>query len=79
MLTIDLEDFTIELKDGTIKHVGSSTTKAEVKLYDVTDVSARTFGDRTKLAFEDDEGNAIEIALDDSDVRSIATALEELE
>lgn len=78
MLTIDLDDFIVELKDGTVKHVGASTTTAEAKLYDVTDASARAFGDQVKFAFEDDEGNAVEVALDGSEVKSIVTDLNDM-
>jgi len=64
MLTIDLADFMVELKEGTVQHVGASNTAAEAKLYDVTGVEVREFGDeRVKVAFEDGEGNAVEVAL----------------
>lgn len=78
MLTINLDDFMIELKEGTVKHVGASTTSAEIKLYDVTDAEAREFGDRIKLGFEDDEGNAVEVAIDGEELDSIASDIEEV-
>jgi len=65
MLTLDLADFMLELKDGAIKHVGTKTKAATVKLYHVTEASARAFGDdQIKFAFADDEGNEVEVALD---------------
>ena len=79
MLTLDLEDFVVELKEGTVKHVGASTKSAEVKLYDVTDAEARTFGDRIKLRFADDEGNAVEVALDPPELGAVLDDIEELD
>jgi len=64
MLTVQLDDFMLELKDGAYHHVGASNKTGTAKLYDVTDVEARPFGDeRVKLAFEDDEGSQVEVAL----------------
>ena len=64
MLTIDLDEFSFELEDGAIKHVGASTTTASVSLYDVTGLEVQQFGDeRVKLAFTDAEGSDVEIAL----------------
>ncbi|MGM0591667.1 MAG: hypothetical protein ACQETI_08595 [Halobacteriota archaeon] len=65
MLTLDLSDFMFELQDGTIKHVGAPTAEVTVKLYHASAASAREFGDsQVKLAFADDEGNEVEVALD---------------
>ncbi|ERG89455.1 MAG: hypothetical protein J07HX5_01614 [halophilic archaeon J07HX5] len=64
MLTIDLEEFTFELADGAIKHVGASTTNASVTLYDVQTIERQPFGDdRVKLVFADDEGNKLAVSL----------------
>ena len=64
MLTIDLEEFTFELDEGAIKHVGASTTTASASLYDVASLEIREFGDdRVKLAFADEDGNELEVAL----------------
>jgi hypothetical protein len=64
MLTLDLENFMVELKEGAVKHVGASNTSATAKLYDVTAVDVRAFGDeRVKLGLADDEGNEVEVAL----------------
>ncbi|MFC6989097.1 hypothetical protein ACFQJD_10965 [Haloplanus sp. GCM10025708] len=79
MLTIDVDDFAFELKDGTVKHVGASTTSATVKLYHATAATARQFGDsQVKLAFDDEEGNEVEIALDPEQVSSLVEAVEVL-
>jgi hypothetical protein len=79
MLTLDLEDFMIELKEGTVKHVGTSNTAATVKLYDVESVETREFGDeRVKVSCEDDGGNEVEIALDPEDALSVASEIERL-
>ncbi|MCL9813105.1 hypothetical protein [Natranaeroarchaeum aerophilus] len=80
MLTLQLDDFLLELKDGAIKNVGPSNKTATAKLFDVDRAEAREFGDkRVKLVFEDDEGSEIQIALFPEDVRSIAEDIERLE
>ena len=63
MLSLDLDRFMFELKEGALKHVGPSNRAATVKLYDVEGVEVREFGDkRVKLAFEDEDGPAVEAA-----------------
>jgi hypothetical protein len=80
MFTLDLDEFTFELKEGAIKHVGPSNTSATAKLYDVEGVEAREFGDeRVKLAFEDDEGNEVEIALSPEAAAEVARGIEALD
>lgn len=80
MLTLDIEDFMFELKEGAIKHVGPSTTSATAKLYDVEAIDVREFGDnRVKLGFEDDEGNEVEVALFPEEARKIAAGIGALE
>jgi len=80
MLSLDLDRFMFELKDGAIKHVGPSNRAATAKLYDVEGVEVREFGDkRVKLAFEDEDGNEIEVALFPDDAREVARGIEMLE
>ena len=80
MLTIELSEFMIELKDGAIKNVGPPNKDATVKLYNVERAHAREFGDkRVKLEFEDGEGNEIEVALFPEQVRALAEDIETLE
>lgn len=79
MLNINLSEFMIELKDGSIKNVGPSNKHAEAKLFDVTDAEAREFGDkRVKLEFADDEGNEVQVALFPEHARQIADDIEKL-
>ncbi|MXR52622.1 hypothetical protein GRX03_13530 [Halovenus sp. WSH3] len=78
MLTIDLDDFMFELKEGTVKHVGASTNSAAVKLYDIGETEVREFGDQLKITCSDDSGNEIELALDPADAREIARGVEQL-
>lgn len=78
MLTIDLDDFTFELKDGTLKHVGASNKDATVKLYDIEDAEVREFGDQRKIACSDDSGNEVELALDPDTAGEIAAGIERL-
>lgn len=80
MLTIDLDDFMIELEGGTVKHVGAPTAAATVKMYHVSDAEARAFGDsQVKLTFDDDEGNHVEVALDSADAAAVASTLDRLD
>ncbi len=80
MLTLQLDDFMIELKDGAVKNVGPSNKTATAKLFDVEQATAREFGDkRVKLVFEDAEGNEIQIALFPDELRSIVDDVERLE
>lgn len=79
MLTIDLEEFMFELKDGVLKHVGASTNTATVKCYDIEETTVTEFGDeRIKLVSEDDGGNVVELALDPAQARSVARDIESL-
>lgn len=80
MLSLTLDDFMIELKEGVIHNVGGATKAASAKLYDVIDAEARAFGDeRVKLAFADDEGNEVHVALFPGEARQIAREIEGLE
>jgi hypothetical protein len=80
MLTLDLERFMIELDEGAIKHVGPSNQSGTVKLYDVDGIEVREFGDRQiKLAFEDADGNKVEVALFAEQAATVARGIEELE
>lgn len=79
MLTVQLDDFMVELKDGSYHHVGASNKTGTAKLYDVTDTEAREFGDeRIKLVFEDDAGSTVEVALSPDAASAIVTAIESL-
>jgi hypothetical protein len=79
MLTLELEDFHVELKEGTISTVGAPRKAATAKLFDVTDAEARAFGDsQVKLVFTDDEGNELQVALDDDAAGQLATDLASL-
>lgn len=64
MLSLDVENFLVELTEGSIRNAGAPNKRATAKLYDVASVDVRSFGgDRVKLAFEDADGNAVEVAL----------------
>ncbi len=80
MLALTLEEFMLEVNDGSIKNVGPTNKSATVKLFDVESATAREFGDkRVKLVFEDDEGNEVQVSLFPEDVRSIVRDVEALE
>lgn len=80
MLTLDLEEFMFELKEGAIKHVGPSNKTATAKLYDVEGVEVREFGDkRLKLAFTDEAGSEVEITLFPDEAREVVRGIELLE
>ena len=80
MFTLDMDDFVFELKNGALKHVGPSNRTATAKLYDVEGVDVREFGDeRVKLAFTDEDGNEVEVALFPAEAREVARGVELLE
>ncbi|MFB6142554.1 MAG: hypothetical protein ABEJ30_04345 [Halorientalis sp.] len=80
MLSLQLSEFMVELKEGSLKNVGAANKSATVKLYDVEAVDTREFGDeRVKLAFADDEGNEVEVALDPGAASEVARGVELLE
>lgn len=80
MFTLDMDRFMFELKDGVLKHVGSSTKSATAKLYDVESVEVREFGDeRIKIACEDESGNQVEVALDPTEASEVGRGIERLE
>ena len=79
MLTLDIEEFLLELEDGSFKNVGPPNKAATVKLYHVESAEAREFGDkRVKLAFEDGEGNEVEVALFPEELNDLVTDIEQL-
>jgi len=80
MLTLDIDDFMLELKDGAFTNVGASNKEATVKMYDIEGVDVRAYGDkRVKIAFEDTDGSEIEVALFPEQARAVKEGLEMLE
>jgi len=80
MLSLQLDDFMLELEDGSLKNVGPADKSATTKLYDVESVEVREFGDkRVKLAFADESGNEVEIALFPTEANEVARGIELLE
>jgi hypothetical protein len=80
MLTLDIDDFMLELKDGAFKNVGPSNKQATVKMYDINGVDVREYGDkRVKLAFEDEQGSEVEVALFPEQARAVREGLEMLD
>lgn len=80
MLNLAFENWNVELKEGAVKNVGPTNKAATAKLFDVESVEVREFGDkRIKLAFDDDEGNEVEVALFPEQAREIARGVEMLE
>jgi len=80
VLTINLENFMIELDEGSIKNVGPTNKAAEAKLFDVEHAEVEEFGDRrVKVVARDGEGNEVQVALDPEQVRSLADDVAALE
>ncbi|MXV62130.1 hypothetical protein GS429_08655 [Natronorubrum sp. JWXQ-INN-674] len=80
MLALTLEDFMVELNEGSIKNVGPTNKSATVKMFDVESAEAREFGDkRVKLVFEDKDGSEVQVSLFPEDVKKIADDIETLE
>lgn len=64
VLYLELDEFMLELKEGSFKNVGPATKEGTAKLYDVVEGEARVFGDeRVKFSFTDEDGNQVEVAL----------------
>lgn len=79
MLTLRLDNFHIELKDGSIKNVAAPNKSATIKLYDIENLSVDEFGDeRVKLSVTDDDGNTVELALFPDQARSVARSIDAL-
>jgi len=80
VLNINLSDFMVELKDGSIENVGPANKHAEAKLFDVDEAEAREFGDkRVKLVFSDESGNEVQVSLFPEDARAVRDALDALD
>ncbi|WP_435193952.1 hypothetical protein [Natronomonas sp. EA1] len=80
MLNLNIEEFMVELKDGSLQNVGPTNKSATAKLFDVEGIDVREFGDkRVKLGFSDGEGNEVEIALFPEQAREVARGIEALE
>lgn len=79
MLNLELSDFMVEVKEGSIRNVGPANKTGTAKLFDVEDAEAREFGDkRVKLCFSDDDGNEVQVALFPEQVEAIAGDIESL-
>lgn len=80
MLSLQLSEFMVELKDGAIKNVGPPNKTATAKIYDVVEAEAREFGDeRVKIAVEDEEGNVVHVALPPDAASEVADDVRALE
>ncbi|QLD87342.1 hypothetical protein HWV23_16960 [Natronomonas halophila] len=80
MLNLNLSDFMVEFKDGSIKNVGPTTKEVTAKLFDVESVEAREFGDkRVKVVAEDGEGNEIQMALFPEQIEALAGDITDLQ
>ncbi|MFP8951735.1 hypothetical protein ACLI4Z_02010 [Natrialbaceae archaeon A-arb3/5] len=80
MLALTLEEFMVELNEGSIKNVGPKNKSATAKLFDVESAEAREFGDkRVKLVFTDEDDNEIQVSLFPEHVEALASDIEELE
>lgn len=79
MLSLEIEEFMIQLKEGTINNVGGPRKAGTVKLFDVAEAEARAFGDnRVKLAFADEDDNTVEVALSPAAVKTLLEDIAQL-
>ena len=61
---LEIDEFMMQIKDGSLHNVGPPTKTGTVKLFDVEELEARAFGDnRIKIECTDESGNAVQIAL----------------
>jgi hypothetical protein len=79
VLNLNVSQFTVSLKDGSIENVGAPNKSASAKLFDVDSVEVREFGDsQAKVVASDDSGNEVQIALSPEDVETVAEDVAEL-
>jgi hypothetical protein len=79
MLALSIDAFDVEFKEGSIKNVGPTNKRVTAKLFDVTESTARPYGDdRVKLVFEDGEGDEVQVALSEDDAAARAAEIEGL-
>lgn len=80
MITCSLDQFMLQIKDGSFNNVGAANKRATVKLYDIESTTVREFGDeRVKLVFSDDDGNEVEVALFPDQVTDLREQIEAIE
>lgn len=80
MLALELEEFMLELKEGSIANVGPTNKSGTAKLFDVESAEAREFGDkRVKVVCEDGEGNEVQVALFPEQIRAVVDDVEAME
>ncbi|MFQ3318829.1 MAG: hypothetical protein ACI8UR_000718 [Natronomonas sp.] len=79
MLNLNIDDFMVELKDGSISNVGAPNKSATAKLFDISTAEARAFGDSQVKIVAEDDGNEVQIALSALQATSIADDIERLQ
>lgn len=80
VLYLELDQFTLELQDGSFKNVGPATKQGTAKLYDVVEAEARAFGDgRVKFEFEDEQGSELQVAVSPEQAAALAEDVAELQ
>ena len=80
MITCSLDQFMLQIKDGSFNNVGAANKRATVKLYDIETTTVREFGDeRVKLEFTDDDGNEVEVALFPDQITDLREQIEDIE
>lgn len=79
MLALDIENFLVEIDDGSVKNVGPQTKAATAKLFHPETVEARAFGDsQVKFVAEDADGNEVQIAVSPEQAATLGEQLQEL-
>ncbi len=79
MLALDIENFLVEIDDGSVKNIGPQTKAATAKLFHPETVEARAFGDsQVKFVAEDADGNEVQIAVSPEQAATLGEQLQEL-
>ncbi len=79
VLNLNIDDFLVEFKEGSIKNVGPPTKSVAAKLFDVETIQVREFGDsQVKLVATDATGNEVQIALFPDQVETVTEDIEAL-
>ena len=80
MLNLNISQFTVSFKEGSVENVGAPNKSVSAKLFDVESLELREFGDsQAKVVASDDEGNEIQIALFPEQVEKLRADAERLE
>jgi len=75
---LNVEEFMVEIDEGSLKNVGAPNKAGTAKLFGVERVAAREFGDSQVKIVADDGDSEVQVALDPDQAESVADDLDRL-